>query len=423
MRLQNQTVFMACIVAGLACPALAQQSTSTVTYQGRLTDSGQPVADGVYPMTFRLWDSATGGQMIEEIIISNVSVQGGLFTAPVPISQSTFPGEDRWWSVEFNGIGLLPRQLSTTVPYANSANTAFSGAALPGSSFDVAGTIRTTSDSVADRFRSTSTQLPALVDEGIDGTGTFIGIPDVSLYHLASARFWSGFGMAAKSGPQFVASPLIWFNANAANDAFQVIAAPVSNSVSNPLASGSWPVLSVSKYGMAVNGWESRSNPITQPGFGSPALTVNGALRITGGSDLAEPFEVAIDEFDQQPGTVVVIDPENPGGLMVSKTAYDTRVAGVISGANGLAPGMVMSKEGCEFTGLGQPIAMTGRVWVWCDADEHSIAPGDRLTTSPIPGHAMVAIDRDRADGAVIGKAMTELNEGRGLVLVLVNLQ
>jgi hypothetical protein len=35
----------------------------------------------------------------------------------------------------------------------------------------------------------------------------------------------------------------------------------------------------------------------------------------------------------------------------------------------------------------------------------------------------MKATDRDRAFGATIGKAMTSLEEGRGLVLVLVSLQ
>jgi hypothetical protein len=63
-------------------------------------------------------------------------------------------------------------------------------------------------------------------------------------------------------------------------------------------------------------------------------------------------------------------------------------------------------------------------VYVWCDAEVGgAITPGDRLTTSATPGHAMRVGDESRAAGAVIGKAMTELKEGTGLVLVLVNLQ
>jgi hypothetical protein len=45
------------------------------------------------------------------------------------------------------------------------------------------------------------------------------------------------------------------------------------------------------------------------------------------------------------------------------------------------------------------------------------------LTTSDTPGHAMKATDRARSYGATIGKAMTGLESGCGLVLVLVNLQ
>ena len=48
---------------------------------------------------------------------------------------------------------------------------------------------------------------------------------------------------------------------------------------------------------------------------------------------------------------------------------------------------------------------------------------GDLLTTSHVPGHAMKATDRERSYSAVMGKAMSSLDEGTGLVLVLVNLQ
>jgi hypothetical protein len=45
------------------------------------------------------------------------------------------------------------------------------------------------------------------------------------------------------------------------------------------------------------------------------------------------------------------------------------------------------------------------------------------LTTSSTPGHAMAAVDRDAAFGAVIGKALTPLGSSTGLVLVLVGLR
>ena len=91
--------------------------------------------------------------------------------------------------------------------------------------------------------------------------------------------------------------------------------------------------------------------------------------------------------------------------------------------ANGLQPGMVMKAGGRPHASGEHPLAMTGRVWCLADASHGPIQRGDRLTTSPTVGHAMKAADEARAPGTVIGKAMSELREGRGLVLVLVNLQ
>jgi len=98
-------------------------------------------------------------------------------------------------------------------------------------------------------------------------------------------------------------------------------------------------------------------------------------------------------------------------------------VAGIISGAGGIKTGMLMGQGDSAADGE-HPVALTGRVYCWCDASESAIEPGDMLTTSELPGHAMKVTDYGRAQGAVIGKAMSPLNRGdRGLVLVLVNLQ
>ena len=144
-------------------------------------------------------------------------------------------------------------------------------------------------------------------------------------------------------------------------------------------------------------------------------------LEITGGSDLAEPFE--IDSADAaEPGMVVCIDPENPGELEVSRTSYDRRVAGIISGAGGIKAGMLMGQKGSKADGT-TPVALTGRVYCLADASKGPIRPGDLLTTSDIPGHAMKVTDYTKAQGAIIGKAMSSLKQDQGLVLVLVSLQ
>lgn len=144
-------------------------------------------------------------------------------------------------------------------------------------------------------------------------------------------------------------------------------------------------------------------------------------ITILGGADLAEQFPVS-ETAAAEPGTVMAIDPDHPGRMQVARGAYCKRVAGVISGASGLAAGMVLS-DGPPSAG-DRPIALSGRVWVKCTAEQAAIEPGDLLTTADAPGLAMRAADRERAYGAVIGKAMSGLKRGeKGLVLVLVNLQ
>jgi hypothetical protein len=165
-----------------------------------------------------------------------------------------------------------------------------------------------------------------------------------------------------------------------------------------------------------LNFWNSAAGDIMSiRGDGTVAVKV---LEITG-ADLAEKFPTT---ETLEPGTVVEIDPDNPGRLRKARGAYNKRVAGVVAGANGLSKGIILGNlEGSEDH---TPIAMSGRVWVHADATHEAIEPGDLLTTSDLPGHAMKASDPSRAHGTVIGKAMTRLEKGKtGMVLVLVNLQ
>lgn len=154
-------------------------------------------------------------------------------------------------------------------------------------------------------------------------------------------------------------------------------------------------------------------------------LHVNGTARVNileiVGADLAEKFPTS-EGGPIEPGTVLEIDPDHAGHLRIASTARSTLVAGVVSGAGGLSAGTIMGNlPGSEDH---TPVALSGRVWVKCDASDAPIRPGDMLTTSSTPGHAMRTPDPSDAQGAIIGKAMTPLERGdRGLVLVLVNLQ
>lgn len=154
-------------------------------------------------------------------------------------------------------------------------------------------------------------------------------------------------------------------------------------------------------------------------------LAVNGTtttsvLTITGGADLAEPMVIEATS-PIAPGSIVVIDDEHPGGLRLSTAPYDRRVAGIVSGANGVDPGITL--ESAQLARGEHYVALTGRVYALASAANGPIAPGDLLTTSSIPGHAMKATDPRATPGSVIGKAMSALDAGSGLVLVLVGLQ
>ena len=149
-------------------------------------------------------------------------------------------------------------------------------------------------------------------------------------------------------------------------------------------------------------------------------LTKTGVLQITGGSDVAENFEID-DAAAVKPGMVVAIDPNKMGKLVLARGAYNRQVVGVVSGANGLMAGLLLPNPTDSETV--RPIALSGRAWVYSDARKGPIRPGDMLTTSDLPGHAMRAVKIKRARGAVIGKAMTALSSGTGLVLVFVTLQ
>ncbi len=161
-------------------------------------------------------------------------------------------------------------------------------------------------------------------------------------------------------------------------------------------------------------------------GTSAPAATLDVAgttrtevIQITG-ADVAEKFPVSA---PVEPGMVVAIDPERAGELRLASEPYSRLVAGVVSGANGLKAGAVLGHlPGNE---AAPPIALSGRVWCWCDAEAGgAIAPGDLLTSSATAGHAMRADEKHELPrGCVIGKAMSRLDSGRGLVLVLVQPQ
>ncbi len=109
-----------------------------ISYQGKVTDaSGTPVADGNYPMRFRIYDAATGGTPLWDSGDRTVAVSGGVFS--VLLGQSPQPAiglafdADYWLEVTFNGVVQSPRQRLASVGYAYMASGLVPGTEVSGS--------------------------------------------------------------------------------------------------------------------------------------------------------------------------------------------------------------------------------------------------------------------------------------------------
>jgi hypothetical protein len=149
-------------------------------------------------------------------------------------------------------------------------------------------------------------------------------------------------------------------------------------------------------------------------GFFKGNVVVTGHIEFAG-ADCAEIFDIVGGhgrDTAVEPGTVMVIDSES--ALRPCGEAYDRRVAGVVAGAGGCSPGIVLGTR--EDDASCRAVALMGRVYCKVDAKYGSIELGDLLTTSPTAGCAMKATDRARAFGAVLGKALRRMERGTGLI-------
>lgn len=139
------------------------------------------------------------------------------------------------------------------------------------------------------------------------------------------------------------------------------------------------------------------------------------------GADYAESVGVTGDRTRYEPGDVLVIDADAPGKFLKSDLAYSTLVAGIYS----TQPGFVgrLHPADAETDKTEVPMAMVGRVPTKVSAENGPIKVGELLVSSSTQGYAMKGTDRGRMLGAVIGKALGNLEAGTGVIQVLVTLQ
>ena len=431
------------------------QIPRTLSYQGVLTDAeGNPRPNGDYTFTFRLYDSASGGTALwsEQ---KTLPVQNGLFSTALgdqmPFDASIKFDRQYWLGIQVGDESeLTPRIALTSVGYSFSAMRAdtasVSVASLTDTMWKQSGTniyrlngkvgIGTMNPrerlSIAGNleFRSTDDQFNHLADlktTVVDASGSAnLGIwtrqvgdqyERLTVTHDGKV----GIGTTTPTERLSIAGNLEFKSSDGNFNHVADLKTTVEETGSASL--GIWTRhigdqyerLTITHNGDIGIGTTNPTSKLEVIG-----TTTTKVLAITGGSDLAEPFEMTEPEALPK-GALVVIDPDNPGKLKLARAAYDKRVAGVISGAGGINPGLTLTQEGVLEGG--QNVALSGRVYALATDANGAIEPGDLLTTSDIPGHAMKATDFMLSQGAVIGKAMSALAEGEGLVLVLVNLQ
>ena len=137
-------LFVGLVSSLVLCHAL----TDAFTYQGLLTDGGQP-AHGRYDLRFILYDTEVGGVQIGLAIeMDNLPVEHGQFSVDLDFGASAIQGADLWLEVSVRPFSsadpndyvvLSPRQRLAPVPYALFAKSGNAGppgpqgeAGLPG---------------------------------------------------------------------------------------------------------------------------------------------------------------------------------------------------------------------------------------------------------------------------------------------------
>jgi hypothetical protein len=140
------------------------------------------------------------------------------------------------------------------------------------------------------------------------------------------------------------------------------------------------------------------------------------------GADFAEMMATS-QGVTYEPGDLLVIGPD--GKPLPSSAPNATNLLGVYSTDPAFVGGV--GEDGDTRGKI--PVAIMGIVPLKVSAENGAILPGDLLTSSSIPGHAMKASPvvvngiTFHIPGTILGKALEPLEEGTGVILVLVTLQ
>jgi endoglucanase len=134
-----------------------------------------------------------------------------------------------------------------------------------------------------------------------------------------------------------------------------------------------------------------------------------GAFFSSQGADVAEWVPTS---EPLEPGDVIELDPDNPGSYRKTHGPYSALVIGVVSSV----PGVILGETPSGSKAL---LALLGTVPVKATDENGPIHPGDLLVSASRPGYAMRCDDREKCKDAIFGKALEQLENGTGIIRVL----
>lgn len=450
---------LALVLAGSVGPSLAQglepqgllspqDAVGTAfTYQGRLTDGGSP-ANGTYDFEFKLYDDVST-QVGSTITVDDKTVADGLFTVELDFGEGGFAGEARYLEIGVrpgSSTGafttLLPSQALTPAPYALSLRPGakVTGERSGGNVLYVANTASGSSTAIFGKATSTtgntrgvagssySTSGTGVMGEATTTSGNNFGVRGLTYSSGGIGVYgWAGSATSGTDGRPYG----VYGYSNSGYGVYGVTLGDWSNisgvygkavwdhanGVNGVNTAGGYGVRAQSNTGVALAAKSADGNLIeawdTDPNNRRWYVTNGGQVYAdgsfhSGGADFAEMLPAA---EDLEPGDVLVIGSD--GQLFRSSRPYDASVVGVYSTQPGFIGGSDEEMENPKV-----PLAIVGIVPVKASAENGPISPGDLLTTSSTPGHAM------RADsfvgGTIIGKALEPLEEDTGFIKMLV---
>jgi len=134
MNYHRISVLTGILLLGLTIAATAAYPPF-INYQGRLTDAeGNPVPDGIYNLTFTIWDAYTDGNPLWTSDPMPINVEEGLFNVVLgEIGSVVFiPAADRFLGIKIgDDPEMSPRTWLVTVPYAYYAGQASASVTCP----------------------------------------------------------------------------------------------------------------------------------------------------------------------------------------------------------------------------------------------------------------------------------------------------